>query len=304
MVEIQNDQWVSAFLLFLKMEKNHSPHTIVNYELDLRHFRDFMEQQSIPSFAAVSYAFVRHYLTVLYEQEYARSTVSRKLSTLRSFYQFLVREKWVMENPFLLAHTPKGVKKLPSFLYEEEMEQLLDALNGDSPLQLRNRALFETIYASGLRVSECCGLKLQDVDLSIGTVFVFGKGRKERYVPIGSFACDAIQEYIENGREKLLKKSKSVDLPGDLFLNYRGGPLTERGVRKILHQALDQAALSTRVSPHSLRHSFATHLLNNGADLRVVQDLLGHENLSTTQVYTHVTKDRLRDVYRTHHPRA
>nr|WP_026105036.1 tyrosine recombinase XerC [Halalkalibacterium ligniniphilum] len=293
---------MNHFLRFIQVEKNHSMHTVTNYKRDLEHFYDYMKQHLTSSFAAVSYAHVRQYLTSLFEKKYARNTVARKLSSLRSFYKFLLREQLVTENPFSMTHTPKGSTRLPNFLYEAEVEQLFSAFEGEKPLDLRNKALLELLYASGLRVSECCQLSIKDIDFSIGTVFVTGKGNKERYVPVGSFACDALSMYLKSGRPKLLEKGKQQT--DRLFLNYRGGPLSERSVRTILHQCMEKAALRNRIRPHDLRHTFATHLLNNGADLRVVQELLGHEHLSTTQVYTHVTKDRLRDVYLSHHPRA
>ncbi len=188
------------------------------------------------------------------------------------------------------------------FLYEEEMNQLFSSLTGEKALDKRDRSIIELLYATGIRVSECSQLHVGDLDFSIGTVFVTGKGRKERYVPVGSFACDALQDYLDSARVELLRKGDNETKR--LFLNYRGGPLSERSIRTVLLKRVEQAAISTRVRPHDIRHSFATHLLNNGADLRVVQDLLGHENLSTTQIYTHVTKERLRDVYMNHHPRA
>ena len=290
----------SSFVLYLQIEKNSSPHTIANYTRDLDDFIAFMKQHSVDSFAAVSYAHVRLYLAYLHEQRLARGTVSRKLSSLRSFFRFLLREEVVEENPFALAHTPRGGKRLPNFLYEEEMEQLFSSFDHGKPLDQRDLALIELLYSSGLRVSECTALTVKDLDFSSETVLVFGKGKRERYVPIGHFALEALQMYLNDGRKKLLSNHDEKHL----FLNYRGTKLSERSVRTILKKRIESSALSTHLSPHMIRHTFATHLLNNGADLRVVQELLGHEHLSSTQIYTHVTKERLKAVYNQHHPRA
>ncbi len=291
------------FFQYLQIEKNSSEHTLINYELDINDFYVFMKQHNITQFSAVSYAFVRDYLTELHRRKLSRATVARKISSMRSLYRLLEREKLVEENPFRIAKLPKSESRLPNFLYEEEMNQLFSSFSTTKPLDIRDKAIIEILYATGIRVSECCRLKIKDIDFSIGTIFVFGKGKKERYVPVGSFALDAIENYLEHSRPELLKK-KTGSGNDHLFLNFRGGPLTDRSVRNILNARIQAAALTIHISPHMLRHTFATHLLNNGADLRIVQELLGHEKLSSTQIYTHVTKDRLRDVYMKHHPRA
>lgn len=289
-----------SFVLYLQIEKNSSPHTIASYSRDLDDFIMFMKQHSIDSFAAVSYVFVRSYLTFLHEQKLARGSVSRKLSSLRSFFRFLLREEEVVENPFTLTHTPKGGKRLPNFLYEEEMERLFASFDNQKPLDQRDLAIIELLYATGLRVSECTSLTIADLDFASETVLVMGKGKRERYVPIGYFAIRSLQTYLNDGRKKLLVNHDEKSL----FLNYRGTKLSDRSVRNILLKRIESSALKTHISPHMLRHTFATHLLNNGADLRVVQELLGHEHLSSTQIYTHVTKERLKAVYNSHHPRA
>ncbi|WP_078430707.1 tyrosine recombinase XerC [Alkalihalobacterium alkalinitrilicum] len=294
---------IDDFVFYLQVEKNCSKHTIENYLLDIEDFVSYMKENNLSEFSVVTYHFVRGYLSALHEYKYARTTIARKISALRSLYRFLLRENKVNENPFASTHSPKTGKRLPTFLYEQEMEQLFSSFDDSKVLDQRDKALIEILYSSGLRVSECCQLKTEDIDFSIGTAFVIGKGRKERYVPVGSYALDALQNYIEDGRNQLLSKSKSG--PHDvLFLNFRGGPLSDRSVRDILKKRVEKASLIMHVSPHMLRHTFATHLLNNGADLRVVQELLGHSHLSSTQIYTHVTKDRLKDVYNKHHPRA
>ncbi|WP_100374645.1 tyrosine recombinase XerC [Bacillus sp. FJAT-45037] len=294
--------WIRAFIRYLQVEKNYSLHTINHYERDIEHFCQFMDEHTCHSFTDVTQLFVRSYLTALHEQSYKRNSVARKISAMRSFFHFLIREKHIDQNVFAQTHLPKKSMKLPTFLYEEEMLQLFEAFSGEGPLDFRDRAILELIYATGMRVSECSQLIVSDIDFHIGTVFVTGKGRKERYIPVGSFAIDALSEYLNDARVNLLKKGNGETK--HLFLNYRGGPLSDRSIRTIVSKRVQQANLHQHVRPHDLRHSFATHLLNNGADLRVVQELLGHEQLSTTQIYTHVTKDRLRDVYKNHHPRA
>src|SRR5699024_8202277 len=197
---------------------------------------------------------------------------------------------------------PKQTRKIPSFFYQEEVEKLFEISNLDDPLGQRNQAIIEILYGTGIRVSECQSLRLNDIDFFIGTILVHGKGNKERYVPFGQYAKTALDTYINDGRNKLLNKGNNqTDI---LFLNARGAPLTTRGIRYILDKLVKDAALTLEIHPHKLRHTFATHMLNEGADLRTVQELLGHENLSTTQIYTHVTKDRLRSVYMKSHPRA
>lgn len=293
---------LQSFVEYLQIEKNCSDYTMNHYRKDIEQFMVYMKQQSIDRFAAVSYADVRLYLSKLHEKGYARRTVARKLSCLRSFYRFLDREDMISGNPFALASSPKASLRLPHFFYEKELEQLFSVSDLSTPLGQRNQAILEILYAAGVRVSECCGMTLADVDFQIGVALVRGKGRKERYVPIGSFALEAVERYINDGRKTLLNKAKEPTEA--LFLNYRGGRLSERSVRTVLKGLVDKAALNIHISPHVLRHTFATHLLNAGADLRAVQELLGHAHLSTTQIYTHVTKERLREVYMAHHPRA
>ncbi|MCP8969018.1 tyrosine recombinase XerC [Ectobacillus ponti] len=292
---------LQLFYEYLQMERNYSQYTVTSYRDDLDQFVIFLQQQGVSSFSGVSYADVRIYLTELHQKKFSRKTVARKLSSMRSLYRFLMREGYCQDNPFVMASLPKREWALPQFLYEEELEQLFAAVDGTVPLGQRDLALFELLYATGIRVGECCSLKLSDVDFTVGTVLVMGKGKKQRYVPFGSCAHDALQNYIEDGRAKLLKNAQGETA---LFVNAKGRPLTERGVRYVLQQTIEKAALTMKISPHTLRHTFATHLLNEGADLRAVQELLGHAQLSTTQIYTHVSKERLRSVYMTHHPRA
>lgn len=291
-----------AFKEYLQIEKNASPFTLQFYLDDLDSFFLFLDTEGIHDVKNVDYTIIRVYLTRLYERQLTRRSVSRKLSSLRTFFRYLEREGAVAANPFLAVSLPKAAKPIPEFLYEEELEKLFTVNDLETTLGQRNQALLELLYATGMRVSECVNLTLRDVDFSIGTVLVKGKGNKERYIPFGSYARDALKQYMKKGREELLTKSRQeTDV---IFLNNRGRPLTARGVRTILNKMVEKASLTIHVHPHKIRHTFATHLLNEGADLRSVQELLGHEHLSSTQIYTHVTKDHLRKIYMKTHPRA
>jgi integrase/recombinase XerC len=292
----------SLFIEYLQIEKNASPYTVKYYQNDLETFFSFLRKERVTSLNHVDQHVVRLYLTELYDNRLNRRSVSRKISSLRSFFRFLERESLAENNPFIQLRLPKASTAIPGFLYMQELEKLFAVSDLSDPLGQRNQALLETLYATGIRVSECQGLLLQNIDFSIGTILVRGKGRKERYVPFGHFAQDALLAYINEGREALLSKAGTGN--NAVFLNARGKPLTERGIRHILNNMVKEAALTIHLHPHKLRHTFATHMLNAGADLRTVQELLGHENLSSTQVYTHVTKDRLRSVYMNSHPRA
>lgn len=289
------------FIEYLQIEKNASPYTIEYYQKDLETFYVFLQREGINEIKSIDQRVVRVFLTDLYDRQLSRRSVSRTISCLRSFYKFLEREQIVNQNPFVQIRLPKADKPIPNFLYEEELIKLFEINDLSDPIGQRNQAIIETLYATGIRVGECQGLLLDDIDFTIGSMFIRGKGRKERYVIFGKFAEDALHTYINNGRKKLLENKQSTN---SVFLNSRGTPLTTRGIRHILTTMVEKAALTVHVHPHKLRHTFATHMLNEGADLRTVQELLGHENLSSTQVYTHVTKDHLRSIYMNSHPRA
>lgn len=295
------DTYAAQFAEYLQIEKNASPYTVKYYLVDLEIYRRFLTAEGIAEPGDVDQRIVRSFLTSLYEKNLSRRSVSRKISSLRGFYRFLEREGHVSINPFAHVSMPRADKPIPGFLYEEELEQLFEVSDLGDPLGQRNQALLEVLYATGMRIGECKGLKLGDIDFSIGTMFVRGKGRKERYLPFGRFAEIALETYIHDGRAELLKKAKSSDA---VFLNARGQPLTDRGMRLVLNKLVKKAALTVRLHPHKLRHTFATHMLNEGADLRTVQELLSHESLTSTQIYTHVTKNHMRDVYMNSHPRA
>ena len=292
---------LKLFIEYLQIEKNYSQYTIEHYQHDISEFFMFMAEQAIADLTKVEYQDVRIYLTELYDKKMSRKSVARKISSLRSFFKFLLREEKVAENPFALVSIPKAQKKLPEFFYEEEMMQLFNACEASTPLGQRNKALLELLYATGIRVSECSQIRLKDLDMYLSTVLVRGKGSKERYVPFGSFAQDALDTYINHGRKKLLANGNVQE---NLFLNARGGPLTARGIRTILDKIIEKSSLTGKIHPHMLRHTFATHLMANGADMRTVQELLGHAFLSSTQVYTHVTNEYLKKTYMAHHPRA
>lgn len=289
-----------SFIAYIQLEKNYSNLTVQEYEKDIEQFLTFLKTEGVIQLDDVEYLHARIYITNLYESKLARTSISRKISSIRSFYKFLHKEYGIREDAFRSLYHPKKEEKLPHFFYEEELEKLFEGNRGIDVLSIRNIALLELLYATGIRVSELISIELTHFDLHYGIIRVMGKGRKERYVPVGDYAITAVEEYIEKGRVKLMKSTTHPFL----FVNSRGEPLTARGVRYILNEMMKKASLSTKIYPHMLRHTFATHLLNNGADLRSVQELLGHSQLSSTQVYTHVTKEHLRKTYMNAHPRA
>ncbi|MDI2589269.1 tyrosine recombinase XerC [Psychrobacillus sp. NEAU-3TGS] len=289
-----------TFIAYIQLEKNYSNLTIREYENDIKQFIQFLEIEGVNNLNAVEYVHTRLYVTKLYEEQLARTTISRKISAIRSFYKFLHREYNIRDDAFQSLYHPKKETKLPHFFYEEEMEKLFEANKASDPLSVRNIAILELLYATGIRVSELISIELRHVDSSYGVVRIMGKGRKERYVPVGDFALSAVEDYVLNSRPKLMKHTSH----SFLFVNSRGEHLTAEGVRYILNGMMEKASMHSTIYPHMLRHTFATHLLNNGADLRSVQELLGHAHLSSTQVYTHVTKEHLRKTYMNAHPRA
>lgn len=297
-------QQVEAFMLYLRLEKNASHHTVKSYREDIERFIEFAQQQGIGEvlFTHVTTILIRGYLASLKQNNYARTTIARRIAALRSFFRFLCREELLESNPFSAIHTPKLEKRLPVFLDEIEIKDLL-TLPANDNLGRRDAAILELLYASGVRVAELTNLKLADVDLGNRFILVMGKGLKERIVPVGRIASRVLEYYLISNRPRLYAKWDKADHQA-VFLNSKGGPLTDRSVRRIVDKYIDILAVGKKVSPHTLRHTFATHLLNNGADLRSVQEMLGHVNLSTTQLYTHVTKERLKSVYMNTHPRA
>src|SRR5690625_2482926 len=296
------NSFLRKFIGYLEIEKNASEYTITFYKQDILLFHRFLTREGIKTLTEVDQQLVRVFLTELYDQQLNRNSVARTLSCLRTYFKFLEREQKIEANPFIHIPLPKQDKRIPSFFYMEELSELFEVSDTTTPLGQRDQAILEIIYATGMRVSECQGLKLHNIDVSLGVLNVIGKGRKERYIPFGQYALDALSTYIKDGRKKLIEKAD--EKTEFIFVNARGNPLTNRGIYYILEQIIKKTSLTIHMNPHKLRHTFATHLLNEGADLRSVQELLGHENLSSTQIYTHVTKDRLRNVYMNSHPRA
>lgn len=294
---------VQEFLDHLRNERRLSPHTVRAYAGDLRRFAEFLGGEQELLDGRVDRSALRRFLGELHARGYRKTSIARTLACLRTFYEYYLRSERIEVNPVRPIPTPRLERKLPRFLEEEEVRRLLEegSAGGDFGT-LRNRALLEVLYGGGLRVSEAVGLEVGDVDLSEGTARVRGKGGKERLTPLGSAAARALAAYLPERDARLVEVGRAGEAA--LFINRNGSRLNVRSVRRILERRTAETGIRTRVTPHTLRHSFATHLLNRGADLRSVQELLGHENLATTQIYTHVTVRRLKEVYDRAHPRA
>ena len=284
-------RYLDKFFTYFEIEKNYSPHTILNYRIDLEEFAGFLGKTPIE---VVEYPDLRRFLAQLKGRNLKPRTLARKLSSLRSFFKFLQREGVIKLNPAKLVVTPKLDKPLPHFMSEEESTQLIESPKSGKINSPRDKAIFEVLYSTGIRVSELVGLNVDDVDFIGNIIKVMGKGKKERMVPIGDHALNALKEYLDGRR---------VDNKF-IFVNKNGTRLGDRSVRNVINKYILEQAMAQHVTPHMFRHSFATHLLNHGADLRSVQELLGHVNLSTTQIYTHLTTDKLKKVYDQAHPRA
>ncbi|GAF66732.1 site-specific tyrosine recombinase XerD [Bacillus sp. TS-2] len=292
---------VEQFIDFIRIERGLADNTIQSYKRDLESYVHFLKKvEDVHSFQNVERESVRQFLYFLRDQGKADSSIARMLSSIRAFHQYHLRLQRLNQDPSALIEIPKPVKRLPKVLNLEEVEALLNVAKGSKPLQLRNQAMLELLYATGIRVTEMVQLTLSDLHLSMGFIRCIGKGEKERIIPLGKMATESIQHYLEHSRG-VLKKNQQHDY---VFVNHFGRPLTRQGFWKILKQLTNDAKITKELSPHTLRHSFATHLLENGADLRAVQEMLGHADISTTQIYTHVTKTRLKDVYSKYHPRA
>lgn len=288
---------IAIFIEYLKSERNASVHTVEAYSRDLDQFAGFIRQEIAPEMKIeqLTHLHIRRYLASLHK-ELTKSSAGRKLAAIRSLFRFLMRRGMIDKNPAELVSTPKREKKLPYHLNIDEVTTLVEAPKAPEELPARDRAILETLYSSGLRVSELTGLNVGGVDLHGGTVRVFGKGGKERLVPLGSKAIQSLKEYLQ------MRGDPGMALP--LFVNSRGGRLTRRSVARVVERYMIHLETMKKASPHTLRHTFATHLLEGGADLRAIQEMLGHSSLSTTQKYTHVSIDKLLEVYDKAHPKA
>ncbi|MGD9497558.1 MAG: tyrosine recombinase XerC [Armatimonadota bacterium] len=299
--------WQDCFLRYLTDVRQLTPATAEAYAHDVNQFVDFLAaewgERRAYDWASVDYRTVRAFLADLARQHYAKSSMARKLAALRAFFRFLLAEGAVEQNPAKVAPTPKQERHLPEYLYADEMEALLRAPDQTTALGQRDRAILEVLYATGLRVSELVAMDLRDLDLGQRQARVVGKGNRERVVLMGARAAQALRRYLTEGREQLLRASSSPDEEA-VFLNGAGGRLSVRGVQQRVSKHVLEAAASKRITPHALRHTFATHMLDGGADLRSIQALLGHRSLSTVGIYTHVTTERIKQVYRSAHPLA
>lgn len=290
------NECIEKFIEYLIIDKKYSENTVKSYKNDLKKYETFMKNINIQN---IKENHIKNYLKYLKDNNNDNRTINHNISTLRSFYKFLLIEKIIKDNPMEYIEMPKTKKSLPKTLSIEEIDKLLDIKLTDS-FSYRNKAMLELMYSSGLRVSELVNVKIHDIDVSNCIIRIMGKGKKERIVPLGDYAIKYIELYLKEHRNKLIKR----ELNEYLFLNNHGKKMTRQGFFKILKQLAHEKNIKTDFSPHTLRHSFASHLLNGGADLRSIQEMLGHESISTTQIYTHVSKEQLKENYNNYHPHA
>ena len=294
------DTHFQDYLIMLRVERNLSPRTLEAYQRDLKHYLSFIVDKDIISLSNISQMHIREYIRSLNEKGLAASSIARIFSSIRSYHKFLSAENFVNENPTLILTSPKAPKKLPHVLMEEEISAIINAVVGTFQYAKRDKAIIEMLYSCGLRVSELCALSLNNLYLNDDMIRIMGKGSKERLLPVGGRAKNFLNDYLIHCRPGIQKDKGS----SSVFLSRNGNPLTRAMINNILRKWSQVAGISKPVSPHTLRHSFATHLLEGGADLRFVQALLGHSDISTTQIYTHLDKHHLKEVYQTHHPRS
>ena len=292
------EMMIKKFLHYLEYQRNYSQYTINNYEKDIIDFNTFLKSKNI-NYTDLTYQDVRKYIVILNNNKYARTSVSRKLSAIRRFYRYLVMEGIIKTNVFNLVSAPKKERKLPKFLYYDEIEDLFLIPDTSNSLGQRDMLILEMLYATGIRVNELVNIKISDIDFNNQTILILGKGNKERKVVFGTYCNEILSLYLNDGY-LFLNKDKSEYL----ILNNKGKKLTTRGINYIISNLIKKASLKSNLSPHTLRHSFATHMLENGADLLTIQQLLGHSSLSATSIYTHVTNEHLREIYLHSHPRA
>lgn len=296
--------YIDDFKNYLMIEKNYSDHTIVSYLKDIHDFQSFIKREELASdlLDVTRERLGRHFLSSLDESGYAKKSISRKISSLRTFYDYLIKNKLIEVNIFTTLETPKVPKKLPQIISDEEIEMLFKSIDRYKPLGFRNYVLLDLLFSCGLRASELTEMTIKDIQLDREQILIHGKGSKDRYVPLTNKLIVDIKQYLTYTRPILLSKgSSSHELR--VFINYKGSPLTVRGLQLILKQIIKNSGETFKIHPHMLRHAFATTLLNHGADLRVVQELLGHEHLKSTQIYTHVSSEVLKEKYKTSHPR-
>ncbi|WP_413627328.1 tyrosine recombinase XerC [Fructilactobacillus vespulae] len=291
---MENEKLINLFIRYILNERQYSVKTAQAYQEDLKQFCSFLKENGgLKSFSEIDNLDIEVYLTNLNQLDDSKSTIARKISSLRSFYNFLINNRIVENNPFTYINLKKGNSPLPRFFFEKEIDKLIKtAETGNNPiLAYRNVAILEVLYGTGIRVQECANLTLEKIDFENNMILVLGKGNKERYIPFGNYAKKAMSIYINKSRKVIMNKYQQDH--NYLFVDFHGKQLTERGIEYILNQIMKRSGINSSIHPHMLRHTFATQMLNNGADLRTVQELLGHENLSTTQIYTHVTKEKL-----------
>ncbi len=290
----------NKFIDYITHEKNYSKDTTLAYTKDLNMFLFFLKKEKKQDPNLLEYSIIRKYLAWLYQKNYSKKTISRKISSLRSFFKYLLQNKIITKNPMTLISNPKKERTLPTFLHPNELDDLFNIPNLNTPLGHRNRLIMELLYSTGIRVGELVKIRIKDLNLNDLTIKVMGKGKKERYVLFGSPLKKILKDYLKETRLKLLKGKES----DYLLINKNGNPLSDRGVRLIIDTIVKKSSLSKKISPHVLRHTFATHMLNEGADLKIVQELLGHSDLNSTQIYTHLSNEKIREVYLHNHPRA
>ena len=291
-------EYLEEYLKELAVNKNYSENTIEAYKRDLNEYFLYLKENN-KDYLNMDYESIRKYLSYLTDKKDTNSTISRKISSLRGFYSYLRLNEFIKNNPFKLINLPKKEQKLPRFFYYNELEELFNACDTSTSLGQRNLAILEVLYATGTRVSEFINIKLEDINFKEKQIKVLGKGNKERIVFLGEYAVDALQDYLNDGY--LFLNRYNLDY---VFLNHLGNKITRRGIEDILTKLIKKTSIDKKISPHMIRHSFATHLLNEGCDLESVQEMLGHESISATAIYTHVTDDRIKEIYFKAHPRA
>ena len=292
------DKVVFKFLDFLKYERNYSSNTITGYKNHLELFCNFLRDKDIKKFDSVDYGLIRNYINYLYELGYSGKSLCNHISSIRSFFKYLINENIISNNPMILVENPKLEKKLPKYLYYDDMERLLSMPDTNTDVGLRDALILELLYVTGIRVSELINIKLSSIDFSNKKIKITGKGNKQRIVMYGNKCSELIDKYLK------IRCNFLHDDNDYLLLGVKGKKINDRVIRQIISSLALKASINLKISPHTLRHTFATHMLNDGADLRSVQELLGHENLATTTIYTHVSNERLRSVYLHSHPRA